>query len=162
MQLVGDPDMGFAGLRQFGTSLISHVGLKIRTGLSVQNMMIVDSPGMIDSPVNSGIGACTLVLEQACKASLVCTVFAWCVAGTRTAGDFVGTMSSPRDRGYNFPGVVRWFAERADVILLFFDPDKPVLAAFGALAMPSTYCVRCLGNDWGNPCLHDSIADGSG
>ncbi len=44
----------------------------------------------------------------------------------RSAGDFVGTMSSPRDRGYNFPGVVRWFAERADVILLFFDPDKPV------------------------------------
>jgi hypothetical protein len=28
-------------------------------------------------------------------------------------------------RGYNFPGVVRWFAERADVILLMFDPDKP-------------------------------------
>ncbi len=45
---------------------------------------------------------------------------------SRSAGDFVGTMSSPRDRGYNFPGVVRWFAERADVILLFFDPDKPV------------------------------------
>ena len=28
-------------------------------------------------------------------------------------------------RGYNFRGVTRWFAERADVILLFFDPDKP-------------------------------------
>lgn len=28
-------------------------------------------------------------------------------------------------RGYNFTGVVRWFAERADVILLLFDPDKP-------------------------------------
>lgn len=28
-------------------------------------------------------------------------------------------------RGYDFEGVVRWFAERADVILLFFDPDKP-------------------------------------
>ena len=22
-------------------------------------------------------------------------------------------------------GVVRWFAERADIVLLFFDPDKP-------------------------------------
>jgi hypothetical protein len=29
------------------------------------------------------------------------------------------------DRGYDFQGVVRWFAERADVVLLFLDPDKP-------------------------------------
>lgn len=29
------------------------------------------------------------------------------------------------DRGYDFAGVTRWLAERADVILLFFDPDKP-------------------------------------
>jgi len=29
------------------------------------------------------------------------------------------------DRGYDFEGTVKWFAERADVILLFFDPDKP-------------------------------------
>lgn len=28
-------------------------------------------------------------------------------------------------RGYDFEGVCKWFAERADVILLFFDPDKP-------------------------------------
>jgi hypothetical protein len=30
-----------------------------------------------------------------------------------------------QDRGYDFEGVCRWYAERADVILLFFDPDKP-------------------------------------
>ncbi len=28
-------------------------------------------------------------------------------------------------RGYDFTGVVRWFAERADVVLVFFDPEKP-------------------------------------
>ena len=32
---------------------------------------------------------------------------------------------SSMDRGYDFGKVCRWYAERADVILLFFDPDKP-------------------------------------
>lgn len=29
------------------------------------------------------------------------------------------------DRGYDFPGVIRWLAQRADIVLVFFDPDKP-------------------------------------
>eukprot|EP00751_Fragilariopsis_kerguelensis_P009375 CAMPEP_0170796854 /NCGR_PEP_ID=MMETSP0733-20121128/25170_1 /TAXON_ID=186038 /ORGANISM="Fragilariopsis kerguelensis, Strain L26-C5" /LENGTH=424 /DNA_ID=CAMNT_0011147419 /DNA_START=419 /DNA_END=1693 /DNA_ORIENTATION=- len=82
--LVGDPDLGFSGLRQFGPTLIHHSQLKYRE--SRLNFMLVDSPGMIDSP-----------------------------GGNQ---DFM-------DRGYDFPGVVRWLASRADIVLVFFDPDKP-------------------------------------
>lgn len=90
--MIGDPDLGFEGLRTYGTALINHVNLKIRSSLDLEDIILVDSPGMIDSPVQFESGGVT----------------------------------NARDRGYNFLGVVRWFAERADVILLFFDPDKPV------------------------------------
>mmetsp|Transcript_14804 Transcript_14804/g.31894 ORF Transcript_14804/g.31894 Transcript_14804/m.31894 type:complete len:602 (+) Transcript_14804:124-1929(+) len=90
--LVGDPDIGFEGLRQFGPTLIHHAQLKVREGIRNENFMMVDSPGMIDSPVSS-------------------------------AG--MGSNNNIMDRGYDFQGVVRWFAERADVVLLMFDPDKP-------------------------------------
>ncbi|KAG7364756.1 dynamin family protein [Nitzschia inconspicua] len=82
--LIGDPDLGFASLRQFGPTLIHHTQLKYRT--SRLNFMLVDSPGMIDSP-----------------------------GGNK---DFL-------DRGYDFQGVIRWFAQRADIVCIFFDPDKP-------------------------------------
>ncbi|KAJ1427051.1 hypothetical protein B484DRAFT_397310 [Ochromonadaceae sp. CCMP2298] len=89
--LVGDPDLGFSDLKTFGPVLVNHTQLKVRTGTAISDFMVVDSPGMIDSPV--------------------------------TAKDPLGPVGM--DRGYNFEAVVRWYAERADVILLFFDPDKP-------------------------------------
>jgi hypothetical protein len=47
---------------------------------------------------------------------------------TVTLIDSPGMIDAAKDengRGYDFPGVVRWFAERADLVLVFFDPDKP-------------------------------------
>ena len=91
--LIGDPDLGFQGLRQFGPTLIHRTQLKIRAGTRIKDFCVVDTPGMIDSPI---------------------------------VKDHLGTgRHSAMDRGYNFEGVCRWYAERADVILLFFDPDKP-------------------------------------
>ena len=83
--LIGDPDMGFAPLRQFGPTLIHHSLLKIRKDLSTDAFMMIDTPGMIDSAPGS----------------------------------------TDWDRGYDFTNVVKWLAERADVVCLFFDPDKP-------------------------------------
>ena len=104
--LVGDPDIGFEGLRQFGPTLIHHAQLKVREGLNNTNFMMVDSPGMIDSPMSSA----GMSLGYA--------------AGSSTSGAG-STSRNIMDRGYDFQGVVRWMAERADVVLLFFDPDKP-------------------------------------
>ncbi|RYH14845.1 hypothetical protein EON65_32835, partial [archaeon] len=90
--LVGDPDLGFSELRTFGSTLINHTQLKVRSKTAVKGFMIVDSPGMIDSPAAS---------------------FADLSANIQV------------DRGYDFENVCKWYAEKADVILLFFDPDKP-------------------------------------
>ena len=92
--LIGDPDMGFEALRQFGPTLIHHTQLKVRKDTNSPGFMMIDSPGMIDSPVSQ-------------------------------SGVAMGNSADSMDRGYDFQGVVRWFAERADVVLLFFDPDKP-------------------------------------
>ena len=90
---IGDPDMGFESLRTFGPPLVHHTQLKIRSNTAIGNFMIVDTPGMIDSPmVRDSMG---------------------------------GVKHAVMDRGYDFEAVCRWYAERADVILLFFDPDKP-------------------------------------
>ncbi|GMI40916.1 hypothetical protein TrCOL_g5614 [Triparma columacea] len=96
--VIGDPDMGFGALRAFGPTLVHHTRLKVRSDTKTSGFMMVDSPGMIDSPVTPD--------------SL------WSTSPPPPS-------STAMDRGYDFEGVVRWFATRADVILLFFDPDKP-------------------------------------
>jgi GTPase SAR1 family protein len=93
LAFIGDPDMGFAGLRTFGPQLIHHTQLKVRDNIAVKNFMLVDTPGMIDSPMV-----------------------------TDPSGN---TSKAVMDRGYDFAKVCKWYADRADVILLFFDPDKP-------------------------------------
>ena len=98
--------MGFSGLRTFGPQLIHHTQLKVRSNIAFKNFMIIDSPGMIDSPVirnaiNNGSTSTSNLLNS-------------------ISGKFTAT-----DRGYDFETVCKWYAQRADVILLFFDPDKP-------------------------------------
>jgi len=45
-----------------------------------------------------------------------------------TLVDSPGMIDAPQegeDRGYHYPGVVRWFADHADLVLVYFDPEKP-------------------------------------
>ena len=73
--------------------------MKVRDDIRTKDVILVDSPGMIDNPaIDSSKHSSRYV--------------------------FVPSVTS-RDRGYDFMGVTRWFAEKADVILFFFDPDKP-------------------------------------
>ena len=67
---------------------------------------LVDSPGMIDAPANYSSSGLSNNISRF-------------TSSTGTSG------GSTMDRGYDFTGVVKWYADRADVVLLFFDPDKP-------------------------------------
>jgi len=81
--VVTNPKLPWSDLKRFGPQLVNHLRMVLRASPSLEGIVLIDSPGMIDSA------------------------------------------DSEIDRGYDFAAVVRWFAERADVILLLFDPDKP-------------------------------------
>jgi GTPase SAR1 family protein len=81
--LVNNPELPYTGLKHFGDDLVKHLRMKRRPVELLRNVILVDSPGMIDEAKEES------------------------------------------GRGFDFPGVVQWFAERADVVLMFFDPDKP-------------------------------------
>ena len=144
--IIGNPDFGFTSLRQFGPTLQHHTVFKLRSNINSNFIIgtsrfcaicrrlhaisfcdligishisftpfsnysvVVDSPGMIDAPANySSFGSPNS-------------------NGTNDNNNrfATGSMSgSTMDRGYDFTGVVKWYADRADVVLLFFDPDKP-------------------------------------
>lgn len=98
---VTNPEYGFNELRAFGNHFVSRFKVKSRslpddvTGHAEQvpaGMLIVDTPGMIDTPV----------LHNHSRTSV-----------------------EGQQRGYDFLGVTKWFAGRADVILLMFDPANP-------------------------------------
>ena len=93
--------MGFNTLRNFGPTLVHHTQLKIRNETAVKDFMIIDSPGMIDSPRNVKL------------------------SDSGTNSDASEHHKRIVERGYDFEKVCQWYADRADVILLFFDPDKP-------------------------------------
>lgn len=81
--LLSNPDLGFQELAAFGASFERRI--KLRTGPFpiLRDVMLVDTPGMIDS----------------------------------------ADRTSKRD--YDFDNVVAWLAQRADLVVLFFDPERP-------------------------------------
>eukprot|EP01065_Artemidia_motanka_P006967 TRINITY_DN1340_c0_g3_i1.p1 TRINITY_DN1340_c0_g3~~TRINITY_DN1340_c0_g3_i1.p1 ORF type:complete len:556 (+),score=185.61 TRINITY_DN1340_c0_g3_i1:65-1732(+) len=90
---------GFEDLGRWGESFKGHLHLSRRKmppdALLPEGLLLVDTPGMIDAP---GMSCNTPV----------------------AAGPAAVT-----ERPYKFEEVTRWFARRAAVVLLFFDPANP-------------------------------------
>ena len=92
-------------------SIVTHVSLALLVHITIpclQNQTIptlVDLPGLMDAPANYASSG--LPVNN----------------GPNHANQF--TNNNSRSREYDFAGVVKWYADRADVVLLFFDPDKP-------------------------------------
>ena len=43
--------------------------------------------------------------------------------------DSPGMIDATQSRDYDFSSAIQWFSERADLILFFFDPEKPGTSA---------------------------------
>lgn len=80
---VSNPAFTIGHLRNLGPAFLSRLRIKTHPSPFLDEIRLVDSPGMIDHP-----------------------------------GEGQG-------RGYDFQNAVRTFAESSDLILVFFDPDKP-------------------------------------
>jgi ribosome biogenesis GTPase A len=105
---VANQRYGLGQLKPLGSVFVNRLKVKTRRlpedSLLPENMMIVDSPGMIDAP--SGYQNNTNATEADAKFAL-------------------SIPASVRHRGYDFLAATKWFAQRADVILLMFDPNNP-------------------------------------
>jgi ribosome biogenesis GTPase A len=119
---VANPRYGLGHLKTLGNGFVHRFKVKTRklpeSSLLPFDMMIVDTPGMIDAPSGTSTDAPA--------------------AGTASAGTATGAASQAssaaeldkvplavRQRGYDFLAATKWFAQRADIVLIMFDPANP-------------------------------------